>query len=176
MYHYMHTANTNCEKWRKYNFYFVWAQSFYSMPTSDQIAVKSMYILWNDSVPLINRSDVNNRIYSLYIPKKSTAYSSDYQIRYILSTLCFYWKNSSNNLSSLVQSILTQQFSPLIYYRIAISLSFSHIVRCRKQEIGRVRLLHITFFLNSKFSYKLIRFLLNSSIVKSDNEIWKFYC
>ena len=32
----------------------------------------------------------------------------------------------------------------------------------------------ITFFPISEFSYRLIRFLLNSSIVKSDNEIGKF--
>ena len=31
------------------------------------------------------------------------------------------------------------------------------------------------FFPISKFSYKLIRFLLNSSIVKSDNEMGKFF-
>ena len=36
--------------------------------------------------------------------------------------------------------------------------------------LGRV----ITFFLISEFSYKLIRFLLNSSVVKSDYEIGKF--
>ena len=33
----------------------------------------------------------------------------------------------------------------------------------------------ITFFPISEFSYKLIRFLLHSSIVKSDNEIGKFF-
>ena len=32
----------------------------------------------------------------------------------------------------------------------------------------------IAFFPISKFSYKLVRFLINSSIIKSDNEIGKF--
>ena len=33
----------------------------------------------------------------------------------------------------------------------------------------------ITFFPISEFSYKLIRFLLHSPVVKSDNEMGKFY-
>ena len=47
------------------------------------------------------------------------------------------------------------------------------LVRERIQLRHRPSLPVITFFPISEFSYKLIRFLLNSSIIKSDNEIEK---
>ena len=47
-----------------------------------------------------------------------------------------------------------------------------HITICDQGALGESICNH--FFPISEFSYKLIRFLLHSSIVKSDNEIGKF--
>ena len=106
----------------------------------------------------------------------SLTHLSTYLI-YSQSTTLHIWRRIMFHISPFLNEMCLQYLdhfsaSIILFFRSKSSDDFAD--KKRQKQKSRVESICNNFFSISEFSYKLIRLLLNSSVVKSDNEMSKF--